>query len=79
MSADQRLEYVVQNEQMFGSALSSFRDHAGIRQVDLAERIGTHRTYLSGLENGKASPAMRTLMRAFRELDLEVVIRPVRR
>lgn len=77
MSAD--IEYVVRNEQMFGLALSEFRHEAGIRQADLAERIETHRSYLSALENGKASPVMRTMMRAFRELGLEVVVRPVER
>lgn len=78
MSTKADTEYVVRNEHMYGLALSEFRREANIRQAELADRIDAHRTYLSALENGKASPAMRTLMRAFRELGLEVVVRPAR-
>jgi transcriptional regulator with XRE-family HTH domain len=79
MSENADIEYVVRNEHLFGVALREFRHQTGVRQADLAERLDMHRTYLSALENGKASPAMRALMRGFRELGLEVVVRPVRR
>jgi len=79
MSEKPDIEYLVRNEHLFGAALREFRHQAGIRQADLAERLELHRTYLSALENGKAGPAMRALMRGFRELGLEVVVRPVRR
>ncbi len=79
MSENVGMEYVVRNEQLFGAALREFRHEAGLRQADLAERLELHRSYLSALENGKASPAMRALMRGFRELGLEVVVRPVKR
>lgn len=73
------MEFVVRNEQMFGAAIRGFRNEAGVRQADLAERLDMHRTYLSAIENGRTGPAMRAIMRALRELGLEVVIRPVRR
>ncbi len=44
-------------------------------QAELAERLGLHRSYLSALENGRSNNAMRALMRAFRDLGLEVVVR----
>jgi HTH-type transcriptional regulator/antitoxin HipB len=79
MSADEDIEYTVRNEHLFGSAVREFRQLSGVRQADLAERIDVHRSYLSALENGKSNPAMRTLLRALRALDLEVVIRRKKR
>lgn len=76
MSDSADMEYVVQNEGLFGPALQEFRLQAGVPQADLAERLGLHRSYLSSLENGRSTVAMRALMRAFRELGLEVVVRP---
>lgn len=78
MSQKSDIEFVVRNESQFGPALSEFRHLAGIRQQDLAERLEMQRTYLSALENGRSNTAMRSLMRAFRELGLEVVVRPAR-
>ena len=78
MSENPDIEFVVKNERLFGPALSEFRHIAGIRQEDLAERLDMQRSYLSALENGRSNTAMRSLMRAFRELGLEVVVRPAR-
>lgn len=78
MSQEPDIEFIVRNEGLFGPALSEFRHLAGVRQADLAERLDLHRTYLSALENGRSNPAMRALMRAYRELGLEVVVRPAR-
>lgn len=79
MSADEDIEYVVRNEHLFGAAVREFRQLAEVRQADLADRIDVNRSYLSAIENGRSNPAMRTLLRAFRELDLEVVVRAKRR
>ena len=79
MSVKKDMEYVIRNEEMFGSAIREFRHESGVRQADLAESLDMHRTYLSAIENGKSGPAMRSIMRALRELGLEVVVRPARR
>lgn len=68
-------EFVVVNEGLFGLAVQEFRGRKGVTQTELAERLGLHRSYLSALENGRSNAAMRALMRAFRELGIEVVVR----
>jgi transcriptional regulator with XRE-family HTH domain len=75
MSDHADIEFLVQNEGLFGPALQEFRLRAGVGQAELADRLGLHRSYLSALENGRSNTAMRALMRAFRELDLEIVVR----
>lgn len=76
MSGTMDISVIVRSEVQFGTALREFRDLAGVRQADLAERLDVHRSYLSALENGKSNAAMRTLLRAYRELGLEIVVRP---
>ncbi len=76
MSAMSDSEFVVANENLFGVAVKEFRTRQNMSQADLAERLGLHRSYLSALENGRSNKAMRVLMRAFRDLGLEVVVRP---
>lgn len=70
---------IVGNETLFGLAVQEFRTRSGVTQADLADRLDLHRSYLSALENGRSNAAMRAVMRAFRELDLEVVVRPRKR
>ena len=72
----QSAEFVVLNEAMFGPAIQEFRHRSATSQADLAERLDLHRSYLSALENGRSNAAMRAIMRACRELGLEVVVRP---
>ena len=76
MSANSDSEFAVANEDLFGVALQEFRSRQNMSQAELAERLGVHRSYLSALENGRSNKAMRVLMRAFRDLGLEVVVRP---
>ncbi len=76
MSRNSDGEFLVQNEAIFGLAVQEFRVRAGMTQAELAERLELHRSYLSALENGQSTMAMRACMRAFRELGLEVVVRP---
>lgn len=79
MSGIADTEIVVANETLFGLAVQEFRTRAGLTQAELAERLDLHRSYLSALENGRSNAAMRAVMRALRELDLEVVVRPRKR
>jgi len=73
------IEFVVHHEGLFGAALHEFRQRAGLNQAELADRIDEHRSYLSAVENGRSTKVMRVLLRACRELDVEIVVRPVRR
>lgn len=48
------------------------RLRAGLTQEQLAERIGTKKTYISRLENGKADVQLNTLFRIFEGLGRRV-------
>lgn len=48
------------------------RLRAGLTQSELAERIGTKKTYISRLENGKADVQLSTLFRIFEGLGRRV-------
>jgi transcriptional regulator with XRE-family HTH domain len=69
-------EFVVRGASSFGAAVREFRLRRALSQSELAERSGLHRTYVSGLESGRSTEAMRNLVRTANALDLEIVIRP---
>ena len=69
-------EYLIRGPQSFGMALREFRIRRGITQAELAEMLELHRSYLSALERGATTSAIRNLVIACRALDLEIVIRP---
>ena len=50
------------------------RIRAGLTQQQLAEKIGTKKTYLSRLENGKADVQLSTLFRIFEGLGRRVCL-----
>ena len=52
--------------------LKEERIRAGLTQEQLAERIGTKKTYISRLENGKADVQLTTLFRIFEGLGRRV-------
>ena len=52
--------------------LKEERLRAGLTQEQLAERIGTKKTYISRLENGKADVQLNTLFRIFEGLGRRV-------
>lgn len=52
--------------------LKEERLRAGLTQQELAERIGTKKTYISRLENGKANVQLSTLFRIFEGLGRRV-------
>ncbi len=62
--------------QSFGMAVREFRYRRGLTQAQLADRAEMHRSYLSSLERGAYTEAMRHLVEACRVLGLEIVIRP---
>ena len=51
------------------------RIRAGLTQQQLAEKIGTKKTYISHLENGKADVQLSTLFRILRDLAVVFVFR----
>ena len=54
------------------ATLKEERLRAGLTQQQLAERIGTKKTYISRLENGKADVQLNTLFRIFEGLGRRV-------
>ena len=76
MSGNIDTEFVIRGGQSFGMALREFRIRRGVTQAELARRSGAHRSYLSELERGSTTEAMRYLVLACRALDLEIVVRP---
>lgn len=52
--------------------LKEERLRAGLTQQELAERIGTKKTYISRLENGKSDVQLSTLFRIFEGLGKHV-------
>lgn len=55
--------------------LKEERLRAGLTQEQLAERIGTKKTYISRLENGKADVQLSTLFRIFEGLGRRVSLK----
>ena len=52
--------------------LKEERNRAGLTQEELAEKIGTKKTYISRIENGKADIQLGTLFRIFEGLGKRV-------
>jgi HTH-type transcriptional regulator/antitoxin HipB len=76
MSADQDVAYIVRGPESFGTAIREFRNRRGLTQTELADRANLHRSYLSSIETGKTTEALKSLVRALNALDLEIAIRP---
>lgn len=53
---------------MLGTELQKARKAAGLSQEELGFRAGVHRTYVSMLERGKASPTVDTLFQLCKAL-----------
>lgn len=54
--------------------LKEERKRAGLTQQELAEKIGTKKTYISRLENGKADIQLGTLFRIFEGLGRRISV-----
>ena len=55
-----------------GKNIADLRKSNGMTQEQLAEKIGTKKTYISRLENGKADIQLNTLFRIFEGLGRRV-------
>ena len=70
-----REEFDVETEAFcLAQTLTEERLRAGLTQEQLAEKIGTKKTYISRLENGKADIQLNTLFRIFEGLGRRVVL-----
>lgn len=78
MPANHDITYIVRGPGSFGSAIREFRHRRGLTQTELAQRANLHRSYLSSIEAGTTTAALKSLIRALNALDLEIVIRPKR-
>lgn len=65
-------EDATQDQIILGRALRRLREHAGLRQDDLATRLGIDTTYISQVENGRRGVRWHTVMRFLRALDADL-------
>ncbi|MDY4410973.1 MAG: helix-turn-helix transcriptional regulator [Prevotella sp.] len=59
---------------ILAQCLKEERKKAGLTQEQLAERIGTKKSYISKLENGRADVQLSTLFRIFNGLGKRVAV-----
>lgn len=55
-----------------GQIIEEARKRAGVTQAELAERIGTNKSYISRVETGRTEPRMGTFYRIAAALGLSV-------
>ena len=73
VGSDTREEFDRETEAFcLAQTLKEERKRAGLTQEELAEKIGTKKTYISRLENGKADIQLSTLFRIFEGLGRRV-------
>ena len=60
---------------IIGEQLKDERLKAGLTQEELADKIGTKKSFISRVENGKADIQLSTLVKVFRGLGKEVSVR----
>ncbi len=73
VGSDTREEFDRETEVFcLAQTLKEERKRAGLTQEELAEKIGTKKTYISRLENGKADIQLSTLFRIFEGLGRRV-------
>ena len=73
VGSDTREEFDRETEAFcLAQTLKEERKRAGLTQEELAEKIGTKKTYISRLENGKADIQLGTLFRIFEGLGRRV-------
>ena len=60
---------------IIGEQLKEERRRAGLTQEELAEKIGTKKSFISRVEKGKADIQLSTLVKVFRGLGRQLSIR----
>lgn len=62
-------------EEKLGSIIKQKRINGGLKQVELAEKIGISRTYLSDIENNRYIPSTKLLFKINKELQLFILLK----
>lgn len=60
--------------QRIGKKIRVFRELAGVRQGELAKRVGVSPNYISLVENGRREPSLKFLKRLAHEFDLPISV-----
>jgi transcriptional regulator with XRE-family HTH domain len=55
----------------FGKALREIRLKKNLSQGDIADKLGVHRSYISGLERGKRNPSLLTIKKMAKAIGVE--------
>ena len=71
---DKRAPFHVQDPASLGIAIRHFRTQVGVSQVELAERVGLHRSYLSALEGGRETEHMKRVFRVLKHLGVKMTL-----
>ena len=64
----------IYSPESLGVAIKHYRHLSGLSQVELAERTGLNRTYLSSLEQGRETEQVRRLLRVLQELGVRMTL-----
>lgn len=68
------LTFQVYDPSSFGTAIKDFRAARSLSQVELAEAVGVHRSYLSGVEQGRVTEQLVRLLAILRHLGVAVTL-----
>lgn len=68
------LTFRVYDPSSFGAAIKDFRAVRNVSQAELAEAVGVHRSYLSGIEQGRATEQLVRLLAILRHLGVAVTL-----
>jgi DNA-binding XRE family transcriptional regulator len=60
-----------------GQIIEEARKNANITQEELAKRVGSNKSYISRVENGKTEPKVSTFYRIAAALGLSVELKPL--
>ena len=60
-----------------GQIIEEARKNVGMTQAELAERIGTNKSYISRVETGRTEPKVSTFYRIVAALGLSVQLTPI--
>ena len=61
-----------------GQIIEDARKKANITQAELAERIGSNKSYISRVENGRTEPKVSTFYRILTALGLNIELTPAK-
>lgn len=64
----------VYNAEALGQAVKFFREHAGLTQAELAERVGIQRSYLAELEAGEMTEQTRRLVKLLKAVGARLIV-----